>query len=237
MAPTIQSRYQLVRENIARIASSCGRDESEIQLVVVTKTFPVSSVREVVTAGAKVLGENYVEESIPKIIALQDESNLQWHMIGHIQSRKTKDVAEYFDVVETIDRVKVARRLNDTGQELNKKIPALLEINISGEQSKYGIPSWDETNWPNLLNVIQPFLEFPHLQICGLMTLAPYFDVDEAARPYFRKLRKLREFLVKNIPTVDWHHLSMGMSGDYRVAIEEGATIVRIGTAVMGVRT
>lgn len=232
----IRSRYEKVVGNLHRVCQSVGRNPDEIMLVVVTKTHPVESIRAAIEAGANNFGENYVEDALPKIQALTDIKGLNWHMIGHIQSRKTTLVAENFDWVHSIDRMKIARRIDQTLQQHRKTIPVLLECNVSGERSKFGYRAWDEKDWPALADELLPITELKNIRLVGLMTMAPYFDQAEPARPFFRQLRRLAEFLQSRIPGHTFDQLSMGMSGDYQVAIQEGATILRIGTAILGER-
>jgi pyridoxal phosphate enzyme (YggS family) len=232
---TIHERYTQVNENIRSAATLAGRNTQDIQLVVVTKTHPIARIVEAYQAGARNFGENYVETAIPKISEL-DLPGVKWHMIGHIQSRKTSEVAKWFQFVHSIDRYKIARRINSALEGQGRQLPVLLECNVSGEETKYGWSAWLESGWESLADEIQPILTLPNLRVQGLMTMAPYSDFPEDARPYFRKLNRLRMFLIDKFPNNDWQHLSMGMSGDYMVAIEEGATILRVGTAIMGER-
>jgi pyridoxal phosphate enzyme (YggS family) len=157
-------------------------------------------------------------------------------MIGHVQSRKAKAVSQNFDWVQTVDSLKLARRLNRFAAESSRKLPVLLECNVSGEESKFGWAAWDELEWEQLVEEISPLRDLENLVLKGLMTMAPFFDEPEKARPYFQRLCKLRDFLAGRFPKQEWDQLSMGMSGDYEIAVEEGATLVRIGTAIMGTR-
>lgn len=232
---SIKQNYERVLEKIDVAAQSVGREGSSIKLVVVTKGHPIEAVAEAISAGASILGENYVEEAILKIEAFPHWSG-EWHMIGHIQSRKARQVCEYFDYVHSLDRLKIARRLNRFAQERGIVLPVLLECNVSGEGSKYGWPAWEVDRWSELLDDIGQILELPHLQVHGLMTMPPYPKDPELSRPYFIRLRELRSFFEGHFPSVDWTELSMGMSADYEIAIQEGATLVRIGTEIMGPR-
>lgn len=232
---TIQNNYQRVCEGIAQAAQSVGRAVGDIKLVVVTKGHSIETVRAVLAAGANHLGENYVEHALPKIEALADQK-IEWHMIGHIQSRKARDVSEHFAWVHSIDRLKIARRLADFAGEYGRVIPILLECNVSSEASKFGWHAWDETHWSELAAEIVPLMELPNLEVRGLMTMPPYDPDPETSRSYFEKLRRLRDYLALQFPQAKWAELSMGMSGDYRVAVQEGATMVRVGTAIVGPR-
>jgi pyridoxal phosphate enzyme (YggS family) len=236
-AQTIAERFDYVNDQVNRICQHAHRNVNEVTLVVVTKTHPVEHIRDVVDAGALNLGENYVEEAREKISTFEPKRGLRWHMIGHIQSRKTGPVAEIFDYIHSLDREKIARRLDDARKGSEGQLPVLLECNVSGESTKYGWPAWNPSDWENLSVRMEPIFSYPHIRVEGLMTMAPYAEDPEVARPYFRRLRKLAEFLAKRFQQVSFEQLSMGMSGDYPVAIEEGATILRIGTAIMGERT
>lgn len=233
---TIKERLEAMLEEIETIATQAGRVSADVKLVVVTKTFTSELIREVLQAGAKDLGENYVEEASEKVGALARLFPVTWHMIGHIQSRKTRQVCELFDIVHSIDREKVARRLSEAAQESGKRLPVLLECNVSGEKSKFGWRAWESDNWIQLAAELQPLIELPGIEIRGLMTMAPYYDDPELARPYFARLRSLSELLADQFPGTCFRELSMGMSQDFRQAIEEGATFLRIGTAIMGDR-
>ncbi len=231
----IADRYRAVLERIAAATRRSGRAPESVRLIVVTKGHGIEALRQAVAAGASRLGENYVEEAAPKIAALQD-AGVSWHMIGHVQSRKARAVAENFRWVHSLERLKLARRLNAAAEARGVTLSVLLECNVSGEAGKFGLAAWDERAWPAVAEEAAALLDFPALQVRGLMTMAPYAADPEAARPVFRKLRRLRDFLARRVPQVEWEHLSMGMSGDFEVAIEEGATFVRVGTAIMGPR-
>ncbi len=232
---SISERYSTVLERIEKAARRAGRSPATVQLVVVTKGHSPEAVREVVEAGARHLGENYLSEALPKIEALGGFP-LTWHMIGHVQSRKARPVAEHFAWVHSVDRLKLARRLSAFAAEGGRTLPILLECNVSGEESKFGWPAWEESAWPALADELAPLLELPALEVRGLMTMAPFVNDPEEVRPVFRRLRSLRDFLSRRFPAHLWEHLSMGMSGDFEIAIEEGATFVRVGTAIMGTR-
>jgi len=232
----IANNYEKILDQIAKAAITAGRDPAEVRLVVVTKGHSVEAVKKAVGAGARFFGENYLEEAIPKIESLSGVSDIEWHMVGHIQSRKARTVCQYFHRVESLDGIKLATRLNRFASELKKKIPVLLECNVSGETSKYGFPAWDEKRWSELLPEFEMIVDFPALKVCGLMTMPPYFSNVEDVRPYFQRLVRLRDYLSGEITTFDLKELSMGMSNDFEIAIQEGATIVRIGTAIMGKR-
>lgn len=233
---TIRDNLERVEERIIKAAQSAGRSSDSVTLVVVTKGHSLERVRAVVEAGARWLGENYVEEALEKIVSLKGGFGVEWHMIGHIQSRKANPVCVYFDYVHSLDSVKLATRLNRFAGELGKRLPVLLECNVSGEQSKYGFPVWEESLWGAFFDQAAQIASFANLDARGLMTMAPYFEVAELARPFFRRLAHLRDALSARAPQAQWNELSMGMSGDFEVAIQEGATMVRIGQAILGAR-
>ena len=232
----IAENYRRVVEDIQETALKARRDPAAIRLVTVTKGHALAAIREVVLAGARWLGENYVEEALPKIAEFAGVSGIEWHMIGHVQSRKAQPVAQNFAMLHSLDSLKLARRLDHFCAEQGKTLPVLLECNVSGEASKHGWTAWDEAAWEALLPDLHAISRLPNLRVLGLMTMAPYSEEAEPSRPYFQRLRRLGEYLQENLPGVALSELSMGMSGDYRVAIAEGATILRIGTAIMGVR-
>jgi pyridoxal phosphate enzyme (YggS family) len=202
---------------------------------VVSKSQPLDVIQAAIMAGISTFGENYVEEAVEKILALRDPS-INWHMIGHVQSRKSEMVSASFSMLHSLDSVKLARRLERSCQERNKILPVLLEFNVSGEESKFGFPAWDERLWSVLEQDMEQILVFPHLTVLGLMTMPPFFDDPERTRPYFRQLRRLQEFLKKRYPESTWEDLSMGTSVDFGTAIQEGATFLRIGQAILGPR-
>lgn len=232
----IRERYLQTLECIAAAARVSGRDSESVRLVVVTKAQPLNVVQAAVQAGARVLGENYPEESASKILSFGPESGVEWHMIGHVQSRKARLVIEHFDLLQSLDSLKLAERLNRMAKEAGRVLPVLLEFNVGGEQSKFGWPAAREKDWPALYPTIDTILGLENLQIRGLMTMPPLETEPEGARIYFRTLRLLREHLAARCPQADWRELSMGTSADYEVAVQEGATLVRIGTAIVGSR-
>ncbi|MEZ0396989.1 MAG: YggS family pyridoxal phosphate-dependent enzyme [Anaerolineales bacterium] len=232
----IRERYQRVLERIEAAARRAGREPQSVRLVVVTKSQPLEVVRAALKAGVRIVGENYAEEALPKINSLKDEFVVEWHMIGHVQSRKAALVAAHFDLLHSLDSLKLARRLNAFCEQAGRLLPVMLEFNVGGEASKYGFPAWDESAWPALLPEIEAILQLPHLRLCGLMTMPPLYEHPEQSRPYFQRLRRLQAFLARHLPQADWQELSMGTSVDYETAIQEGATFVRIGTAIVGPR-
>jgi len=232
----IRERYQRNLESIAAVARAVGRDPESVRLVVVTKAQPLEVVQAAVQAGARILGENYPEESVSKILAIEPEIGVEWHMIGHVQSRKARLVIEHFDLLQSLDSLKLAERLNRMAQEANRVLPVMLELNVGGEESKYGWLAAQEKDWPALYPEIETILGLENLRLRGLMTMPPLETDPEQARVYFRALRLLRDHLAARYPQADWRELSMGTSADYEVAVQEGATLVRIGTAIVGPR-
>lgn len=232
----LRQNLEGVRAQIAAAAKTAGRDPAAIRLVVVTKGHSVEVVRSLYELGVREIGESYVEEGREKQEALASLDDLHWHMIGHVQSRKAETAAHNFDLVHSVDSLKLARRLDRFAGEVGHVLPVLLECNVSGESSKYGWPAWKKGLWGGLLPEIEELLRLPNVRVHGLMSMAPYLDDMEKARPYFAHTRTLRDFLVQKLPQADWSQLSMGMSGDFEAAIIEGATIVRIGTAIVGPR-
>ncbi len=232
----IQGNYNRVLERIEKAARDAGRTPDEIRLVVVTKTHPVDMVKNVVEAGARDFGENYVEEAIPKIRALAENKTLRWHMIGHLQSRKAQLACEYFQYIHSLDSVKLAERLFRFALPMEKTLPVWLEFNISGEETKFGWNIKLEENWINILIDISKILQLPNLNILGLMTVPPFSDDPEVSRPYFRLLKKFQEFVISQLNPSNFRELSIGMSSDFEIAIQEGSTCVRIGQAILGPR-
>ncbi len=232
----VRARYRDMQDRIAEAARRAGRDPAVIRLIVVTKAQPIEVIRAAVDAGARDLGENYAEEAVEKMAALEPAADLSWHMIGHVQSRKAPLVARHFAYLHSLDSLKLARRLERNLAEIGRELPVLLEYNVGGEATKYGWPAQDPLLWPDLLPEIGEILALPHLAVQGVMTVAPYHPDPEFARPYYRRLRALRDFLAEQYPAASWDELSIGMSNDFEVAIEEGATFVRVGEAILGPR-
>jgi PLP dependent protein len=232
-----------IHDNLARVldkidqaASSAGRNASDVRLLVVTKGQPVEKIQAAYQAGARLFGENYPEETLAKIEAMKEFTDLRWHMIGHLQSRKAHIVAEHFHMLHSLDSIHMAEKLNRVLIEADRVLPVLLEVNVSGEESKFGFPAWNENRWEELLPEIHQILEQDHLCVQGLMTMPPQFEDPDQVRPYFERTRRLRDFLSNQFPLADWKELSMGTSADYCAAIQAGATYVRIGTAIVGPR-
>jgi PLP dependent protein len=223
-----------VQERIANATLRSARQADAITLMAVTKTVSPERVREAYDAGLRVFGENRVQEFSGKIEALRDLSAAEWHMIGHLQTNKATKAVELFHHIDSVDSVRLARKLNHAASEINKRIPLLIEINIGGEKAKNGVAP-DSADLENLLNAAP---EFASLQFRGVMTVPPYSDDPEQSRPYFQKMRRLFERIAsRKLPSIRMEVLSMGMSHDFEVAIEEGSTWVRIGTAIFGERS
>jgi pyridoxal phosphate enzyme (YggS family) len=236
LVAAIRERYLHTLDQIKTAARRAGRDPHEIRLVVVTKSQPLEVVRAALEAGVSILGENYPEEGVMKIQSLPGQSGVEWHMIGHVQSRKARLVAEHFALLHSLDSLKIAGRLDRFAAQEKRVLPILLEFNVGGEESKSGWDASDASGWDLLLPEIESVLDLPNLRVRGLMTMPPLEANPEDARRYFQSLRRLRDHLVMTFPQTDWRELSMGTSADYPVAVEEGATLVRVGTAIVGAR-
>ncbi len=229
-----------VAENVAqvraRISSACARvkrNPDDVTLMAVSKTVDPGRIREAYNAGLQVFGENRVQEFADKSAALHDLQNAEWHLIGHLQSNKAKKAAELFHAVDSVDSLRLAQKLNDAAREHGKIIPVLIEMNIGGEESKAGIP----LDSPALEALLRGAAQLDHIQVRGLMTVPPYTEDPEGARNFFRCLRDLRDQIAaRRFPRIAMDVLSMGMSHDFEVAIEEGSTCVRVGTAIFGSR-
>jgi pyridoxal phosphate enzyme (YggS family) len=231
----LEKNLRSVQQRIADAAARAGREPGEITLVAVSKTFPAETILAAHAMSVRHFGENRVEEAAAKIPPLkrQLQTSITWHMVGHVQHRKVKDAAALFDFVQSVDSVALARRLSDRAAALGKRMPILLEVNVSGEASKYGFaPAPREA----FFAAVREILTLPNLDTQGLMTVAPMVAQAEDARVFFRALRELRDELRGQFPNCSWKHLSMGMTDDFEAAIAEGATIIRIGRAIFGER-
>lgn len=229
MREGIRERLEQVRRRIAEAAGRAGRDPDEVELVAVSKAVPVSSIREAVDAGVKLVGENRVQEARDKV-ALLSSLPIKWHLIGHLQTNKSKLAIDLFDLIHSLDSLKLAASLDRHGASLGKLVRVLIEVNLERESGKSGIL---ENDLPPLL---QSCHAFAHVAVEGLMAIPPFRKNPQEVRPFFRRLRVLREQAAETHPNYHLRHLSMGMSHDFEVAIEEGATLVRIGTAIFGER-
>jgi pyridoxal phosphate enzyme (YggS family) len=224
---SIAENYRLIHERIAAACERAGRDPGTVLLLPVSKGQSADAVGEAAALGLRIFGENKVQEAKVKIA--QSPARLQWHMIGHLQSNKARDAVQLFSMVESIDSIELAREVNKWADKLSKRVPILLEVNCAGEASKFGFQPGDLPGAFDEINSLE------RLEIHGLMTIAPYTPTPERVRPYFAKLRQLKDQCGQRLGA-PLPHLSMGMSGDFEIAIEEGATIVRIGTALFGPR-
>lgn len=229
----ISDNIAQIRERIRAAAARAGRDAGSITLMAVSKTFPPEAIREAYAAGIRVFGENRVQEFAGKAEALRDLSDARWHMIGHLQSNKAAKAAELFHGVDSIDSLRLAEKLNDAARTAEKKLKVVLEVNVGGEAAKSGI----DPESAELDHLLAAANRLETLEFRGLMTIPPYTEDPQGARPYFQKLREVRERLLeRSFPAVSLNELSMGMSHDFEVAIEEGSTCVRVGTAIFGGR-
>ena len=229
---SISQNLEQIRERIATAARRAGRNPEDILLMAVCKTFPVEAIREAYTAGQRLFGENRVQEFADKWPGLRELSGCEWHMIGHLQSNKAKMAADLFTAVDSLDSVALGNKLNAAAESAGKIVPVLVEVNIGGEESKSGLrPDSREID-----ELFRAAAAWPNLTIRGLMAIPPYTDDPEGARPFFRVLRQYCEDFTKKHPHITLKELSMGMSHDFEVAIEEGSTCVRIGTAIFGER-
>jgi PLP dependent protein len=232
---TFSERLARVEERIADVCRQAGRPRPEVALMAVSKTHPVNSIIEAVSCGVTLFGENRVQEFQQKSGELaQNAVNLriEMHLIGKLQSNKTAKAAEIFSGVDSVDSLRIAQRLNDATMRLGRVLPVLIEIKLSPEESKSGL----DPESPELSQLLERMPDLPGLKLRGLMTVPPWAEDPECARPYFIQLRQLRDELRARWPGLDFSQLSMGMSGDFEVAIEEGSTCVRIGTALFGKR-
>lgn len=238
---SIGDNIKFVEDRIADACARRQRDPADITLVAVTKQKTAPEILEAVDAGLQHLGENRVEEGVAKIPQVNDATNgkVTWHMVGHVQSRKAKHVVQQFDMVQSVDSLKLARRFSRLAGERERRLKSLLEINVSGEASKYGLAGYnwygDSSVRNNLWREVGEIAALPHLEVSGLMTMAPYDADERVIRRVFADLRALRDALSDEL-NISLPELSMGMTNDYPFAIEEGATIVRIGRAIFGER-
>ena len=219
-----------VYSRIETAATDSGRLPGAVKLVAVSKTVPIEKLQTAIESGVTILGENYIQESRDKFNALYTHP-VSWHFIGHLQSNKSKYAVKMFDLIHSVDSLKLARELNKQARKIDKIQNVLVQVNISEESSKSGVLLGDTGQ------LVTEMSGMTHIAVKGLMTMPPYFNAPEKVRPYFKKLRQLRDqIMTMNIPGVSLEELSMGMTGDFEVAIQEGATLVRIGTAIFGER-
>jgi PLP dependent protein len=231
----LSERLASINQQIASACERAGRSISEVTLVGASKTVAPAIIKSALDAGLRVLGENRVQEAAPKIDELRNaipHNHVQWHLIGHLQSNKARRAVELFDMIQSVDSLKLAERLDGIAGELGKRLPVLIEVNLGGELAKAGAVSGE------VLALCEQTEKFRNLELRGLMAVPPYMEDPEEMRPFFRHLRELRDHVTRiGIAGGQFKDLSMGMSNDFEVAIEEGATFVRIGTAIFGPRT
>ncbi len=226
----IAQRVQEVKQNIVKAAKRANRDPGRVHLIVVTKTRSIPEIRSAVEAGITEIGENRVQEFKKKVESLAD-LNVSRHLIGHLQTNKVKTALQCFDWIHSVDSLNLAREIQKRSEKLNQVVNILIQVNTSGEASKFGVEP------ERAVSLVEQVKVLPNLQIKGLMTIAAFLDDPEQVRPMFRELSLLREHVAQlDLERVEMEHLSMGMTNDYEVAIEEGATMVRIGTAIFGAR-
>ena len=225
----ITENLEQVRKNIDEACRMAGRDPKEVTWIAVSKTKPVSMLKEAYDAGARCFGENKVQEIMDKHPQLPED--IQWHMIGHLQRNKVKYIVDKVSMIHSVDSLRLAQTIEQEAAKHNVCVPVLLEVNVAQEESKFGL-KMDE-----VLPLIETIADFPHIKVQGLMTIAPYVENAEDNRDFFRQLKKLSvDIEAKNINNVSMSVLSMGMTGDYQVAVQEGATMVRVGTGIFGER-
>jgi pyridoxal phosphate enzyme (YggS family) len=242
LSTDIQTRVRHVQDEIAAACARAGRQPDAVTLVAVSKTHPAEAVVQAIEVGLRHFGENRAEEAVGKMsaVAALTDTPVAWHMIGHVQTRKARYVTSGFTLLHSLDGFHLAERLNRLLVEQGATLDVLLEVNVSGEESKQG---WDVPNWQDnpaqrqvLWQDVAQLLTLPALNVRGLMTMAPIVEQAEAARPVFSALRTLRDALANDFPGPAWAELSMGMTDDFPVAVEEGATLVRVGRAIFGAR-
>ena len=227
----METRLQAVKERIRKAAEGCQRNPEEIRLIAVSKTMPAETVRQAIEAGVTDIGENYVQESRDKFQALVS-LDVNWHFIGHLQSNKAKYVVRIFDLIHSVDSLKLARELNKQAKNVNKIQKILVQVNVAKEDTKSGIYAEDA------IDLLKEIGQFENISVRGLMTMPPFFNAPDRVRPFFADLRRLRDKIeAAALPNIRMDSLSMGMTGDFETAIEEGATFVRVGTAIFGART
>jgi PLP dependent protein len=227
----IEQNIKAIRVSIAKAAAACGRSPDDILLLAISKTFPREFIVRAAEAGIHKFGENRVREAEDKIPYLPEIPGLEWHLVGHLQTNKAKRAAELFDVIHSLDSVKLALKLNQACLEMGKVLSVLLQVDLGEEATKFGAEPGQ------IREIVAAMPECTGLKLNGLMTIPPFFEDPEKVRPYFARLRQMRDELESEQPgCLGLKHLSMGMSHDFEQAIQEGATIVRIGTAIFGLR-
>jgi PLP dependent protein len=228
---TIADNIEQIRERMAAAAASCHRPLDDIMLLPISKTFPVEAISQAAEAGMHRFGENRVQDAESKILHFRDTLNPEWHLVGHLQSNKARRAAELFDIIHSIDSVKLATRLSQACLELGKTLSVLIQVDLGGEETKFGADP------ARIGELVQSVSDLEGIQVNGLMIIPPFFEDPDQARPFFSRLRELGDRLESEQPgCLGQKHLSMGMSHDFEVAIQEGATIIRVGTAIFGAR-
>ena len=226
----IQSNIKKIHDDICAAAQKSGRDASRVTLIAVSKRKPAEMIRQAIDAGHKGFGENYIQEAMEKIDLLGRDS-ATWHFIGHLQSNKAKFAVKYFDLIHTVDTVKLAKEINRQAEKIGKIQDILLQVNIALESTKSGAKENE------IMDIAKQVCQFDNLRVSGLMCMPPFFDDPEEARAYFKNLKQIsKKIELLNLPNTAMIHLSMGMSNDFTVAVEEGSTLVRVGTAIFGAR-
>ena len=226
---SIADNLKSINDRMIAAAVRAGRDPSSVRLVAVSKTKPAAAIDEAARSGQRLFGENYVQELVAK--AREVTGPAEWHFIGHLQSNKVRQIAGLVTMIHSVDRLSLAQEIDRQWGRLGRVCAVLIEVNIAGEASKFG------TTAAEVLELVRGVASLPHLQVKGLMTMPPFYDDPEPARPYFRELQRIAwEVAAEKIPRVEMTELSMGMSGDFEVAIAEGATLIRVGSAIFGER-
>ncbi len=228
--PSVKDNFNAVMKQVRDAAVSCGRNPDEITLIAVSKKKQIPVIMEGINAGAAHLGENYLQEAVKKIDAIGN-TKICWHFIGHLQTKKARSAVKYFEYIHTVDRIKLAKEINKHAAKINKVQKILLQINIGNEETKSGAALQD------IHELADQVMQLDNLSLEGLMCIPPYNPDPELTRPYFRQLAQIREELAEKFKTAEiMKHLSMGMSNDFKIAIEEGATMIRVGTSIFGKR-
>lgn len=228
---SIQDNLRTIRKKIDTAAAGCGRNPEDITLVGVSKKMPAEKLCQAIDAGLNDLGENYIQEAVDKIDAIGRPA-VCWHFIGHLQSNKARFAVQYFDLIHTVDKIKLAKEIDKQAGKIDKRQKVLVQVNIAEEETKSGADARE------VVELARAVTQFENLELQGLMCMPPFFDDPEDARPYFRHLVKIKEQIVAaGVNDEAMRHLSMGMSHDFAVAIQEGATLVRVGTAIFGSRS
>jgi pyridoxal phosphate enzyme (YggS family) len=226
----LKERLERVQERIRQAAEACNRPASDVRLVAVSKTMPVEIVKQAIDIGLTDFGENYIQEARDKIAALRAQP-VTWHYIGHLQSNKAKYAVRMFDLIHSVDSLKLAKELDKYAKKIDKVQEILIQVNVAKEESKSGVYGEDT------LQLVKDIARLENVAVKGLMTMPPYFNAPDKVRPFFKALRQLRDQIrSEDIPNVEMEALSMGMTGDFEAAIAEGATMVRVGTAIFGER-